>query len=118
MQYDLFVAKRSRDEALERVSDEEWEACVIPLIASVFTDTALSGEDIRLRLEPRVPAPRHHNCWGTLIMHAIQQRVIFQNGKYVHMRGPKSNARKTPLYELVPRRAPWWRAAEGEEVPH
>ena len=94
-----FDAKRDRDEALDRVSEPNphWmRDCLAKIAAAPFGE--FTGETLRTWLEKEVGHPHHHNAWGALINTAVRQKTIIFVGRYEHMKGPKSHARKTPVY--------------------
>lgn len=52
-------------------------------------------------LERGVASPHHHNAWGGLIAHAVRAGVLVPTGEWRAMGGPKSHARKSPVYRRV-----------------
>lgn len=98
---DLFsVAEARRDAALKSVSrDGAWIESALDVIASMRGEA--TGEQIRLRCEPIIGTPQHHNAWGAVIRTAIGRGLIRFAGRYEKMRTPRSHARRTPVYLFV-----------------
>lgn len=98
-QGDLFSARASRDEALERVKRNSgpWFDRALAYIATLETWRG-TGEDLRILITNAVGSPHHHNAWGSLTRVAMRRGLIIPTGQRVAMRGSKSNARKTDVY--------------------
>jgi hypothetical protein len=100
--YKELAAQILRDAALEQVyynAPEDWKAAALNVVLSMKSQL-VTGEDIRLACEARNIKPHHHNAWGAFISSLKRQGVLAPTGKWVNMRGPKSNARKTELYHV------------------
>ena len=100
----LAFALDSRDEALTEVwehAPDDWKV-LARLVVRTFQGKTVTGEDIRLRCEELNIVPHHPNAWGSFIMRLTKARFgkppLIHTGRYVAMRGPKSNARVTPVY--------------------
>lgn len=100
----LAFALDRRDLAIAQVLDhagDDWKT-LARLVVRTFQGQTVTGEDIRLRREELNIVPHHPNAWGGFIMRLTNSRfgkpALLHTGKYVPMRGPKSNARVTPVY--------------------
>jgi hypothetical protein len=101
--YKECAATQMRDEALDRVysrAPDDWKAGSAKVVRSM-KGQKVTGEDIRLACEARDLRPHHHNAWGAFISWLKRQRVIVGTGTYVNMKGPRSNARKTEVYQVL-----------------
>lgn len=101
---DLFTyAEARRDEALTRVTREDW----MPAAIGTFRRHALelpdvfTGEDIRELVTAYAGAPHHPNAWGALTMTLVKQGFIVATGTVAKMRSPTSHARRTFEYRLA-----------------
>jgi hypothetical protein len=95
--------KKLRDEALRRVTEHggNWQRRALMALHLIpgFEGTA---EDIRIRLRMKgLEKPHHHNAWGAMIMEAIKQRRIIENGKRKHMKTLPSHGRETDVYVVL-----------------
>lgn len=106
-QTQLAFALDRRDAALNQVWDNasfDWKV-LARMVVRTFQGQTVTGEDIRLRCEELNIVPHHPNAWGGFIMRLTKDRYgrppLRHTGKYVPMRGPKSNARVTPVYYVV-----------------
>jgi len=103
---DLDGLAQARKEAnLEAVAHNAgtWIARVIAAardLAASRPGAFVTGETLRQTLEPLIGAPHHHNAWGAAIATLVRSGTIKQTGRWVPMKGPKSNARRTPEYIL------------------
>jgi len=96
-------AKLSRDEALERVrrhgGDWQEKALAGLMLLSGFIGTS---EDVRIKLIVLgLEKPHHHNAWGAFAKEALKRKLYIPTGQRRHMRGDKSNARKTDVYRVA-----------------
>lgn len=96
-------AKLERDEALRRIEQNagRWFDQAMAFIISLPHGHIGTGEDIRFLIAERIGNPHHHNAYGSLISHAVKDRLIVETGRRPHMRGPKSHARRTPEYRRI-----------------
>lgn len=105
-QGDLFGgAQADKRAALQQVSDNagDWmERCLACIrgLARANDGKTGTGEDVRNYTEKKIGAPHHHNAWGAAISQAVREGLLVPTERYVPMKGPKSHARKTPLYRL------------------
>lgn len=94
------TAVERRDAALKSVSrDGEWIQSALDVIATMSGEA--TGEQIRLRCEPLIGTPHHHNAWGAVVRTVISRGLIRFANRYQQMQTPKSHARKTPVYFFV-----------------
>jgi hypothetical protein len=103
MQLDLFAARAARDEGLERVCKEPWMERALRMIGkTVPRGGEMTSEELRewLALAGLEP-PHHHNTWGALTMAAVRRGLLEDTGRTGQMRGPKSHARRTPIWRRV-----------------
>ena len=63
---------------------------------------AVTGESIRKLISFHGIVPKHPNAWGALINHLVKQERLKPTKDWVKMSDPKSHARLTPLYEVMP----------------
>jgi len=91
-------AKQSRDKAFGQVLSNaaSWVDLALETIPSISGE--VTGEDIRNTIEKIIGEPHHHNTWGAVINTAIKRGLLFRTGEYRQMCGPKSHARRTPVY--------------------
>lgn len=61
----------------------------------------VTGESLRLTLEPLVGSPHHQNAWGAAIAGLVRSHIIEQTGRWVPTKDPKSHACRKPEYILV-----------------
>ncbi len=99
---DVFGARRLRDEAIERVleNEEEWIVTAKFMARAFILDAQkpFTSEDMRVALTGRgLPRPHHHNCWGGLTMSLKRAGLIHEVGM-AQMQCLRSHARRTPLY--------------------
>ena len=80
---------------IDRVKDEARK------LADENPGDIVTGESLRLTLEPLVGSPHHCNAWGAAISNLVRNGTIKQTGQWVSMKTPKSHARRTPEYVLV-----------------
>ena len=100
-QYDLFAARKARDAALETVgknAGETWNAAALSRINDL--SGLVTGEDIRVYLEPIIGAPHDQHAWGFLIREAKKRELLIWTGIFRPMRTKKSHARITPVYQV------------------
>ena len=100
-----FDAIQAKQVALRHVSENSGSWMDVFLeglekMARANDGMTVTGEKLRMMLEPVVGAPHHHNAWGAAISLAVKKGYAVPTGQYVAMRGPKSHARKTPVYML------------------
>ena len=106
----------ARDAALDAVlrRDWIWRAQVVAFIEALPQGWVGTGEDIRLAshsanasqeaeqhaaIDSGIPAPKHPNAWGAVIMYAVKNRKwLMWTGKVVPMRDKSSHARITRQY--------------------
>ena len=91
-------AELFRDEALERVEINSGTWFERAMVALRTVEGNLIGEEIRLRIEPIVGSPHHHNTYGALISQAVKKRYITPTGVHRKMKTARSHARKSPEY--------------------
>ena len=94
------TAETARDEALERVSREQFMRKALAAVRAL-PPGQYTGEQIRLSLESRGLSPHHHNAWGALTMSAVRAGILVDTGLVEHMQERKSHGRKTAVYEKV-----------------
>jgi hypothetical protein len=102
LQHELFTAKELRDEALARVEVNSggWSFLAMAAVANIPGGWRGSGEALRLHLLANgLEQPHHHNAWGSVVRNAVRRGLLRETGRVVHMRTPKSHARRTPEYE-------------------
>ena len=101
MEPDLFSAAERRDEALERVTENagpDFAEKVRRYVLGLPRDAEFTGEDIRLAMEAAGEHPHHHNAWGGITSRMVTSGLLVKTGEWRKMRGPRSNARSTPVY--------------------
>lgn len=103
---DLFTALERKDAALQQVAANagSWIDDVMAATARLAEQRQgeiVTGEGVRALVEPIAGAPHHHNAWGAAIANLVRQRYLVPTGRWVPMRGVKSNARKTPEYRFT-----------------
>jgi hypothetical protein len=89
-----------RDAALEQVygnTSDLWKTRVNAIVNGL-TGSEVTGEDIRMACERSGVKPHHPNAWGSIISNLKRKGRLIPTGRYVNMKGPKSNARKTEVY--------------------
>ena len=94
-----------KEQALEQVSENAgtWMENFNHALHKAVLENAglvMTGEQIRMALEPVIGPPHHHNAWGAAIATAIRQGTLLPTGQYIAMQGPRSHARRTPVYRL------------------
>ena len=100
-----FDAKQAKQVALRQVAENSgsWIKDFLEGVAKMARANdglLVTGEKLRMMIEPVVGAPHHHNAWGAAISLAVKKGYAEATGEYAAMRGPKSHARKTPVYRL------------------
>lgn len=92
----------ARDAALDAVlrRDWIWRAQVVAFIEALPQGWVGTGEDIRhAATDAGIPAPKHPNAWGAVVMYAVRnRRWLMWTGKVVPMRDRSSHARITRQY--------------------
>ena len=95
-------SQTARDEALDSVinNSPEWRDEITDFIENKIPwGWEGTGEDIRhLAKKNGIGNPRHHNAWGSVIMHAVRKKWLVWNGKISPMRDKSSHARLTRIY--------------------
>lgn len=84
-------------------NNQHWKEKAYELFpGAIKGKTDITGEDLRLLLlGGGLWEPTHHNAWGGL-MHGMASRRLYNTGKTVPMRTPKSHARRTSVYTIRP----------------
>ena len=109
-QGDLFSfagdAKAKKEAVLEQVASNagSWMGACQAALAHLAADhpgDVHTGESLRFLVEKQIGPPHHHNAWGAAIACAVRHHVLEHTRCWVPMKGPKSNARRTPEYRLV-----------------
>ena len=100
------TARMLRDEALERVRRRagDWYSRAFMQSMSVIahhSGEVMTAEELRLLVYPHVGQPHHHNVWGAVIRVLVEIEMLIEIGM-AQMTTPKSHARRTPVYRLVP----------------
>jgi hypothetical protein len=95
-------AQAARDEGMSRVAKNsgDWMSKALDAVKALPAGFEGTGEDIRLKIEPRCGKPHHHNATGALIRTAINRGML----RYVahrQMKTEKSHARSTPVYVRI-----------------
>lgn len=90
--------KAARDDGIERVSRDDFQAQVFGLVRKLPPDVEVTGEDIRMMATERGIEPHHWNAWGAVMMHMVRSKMIFKTGRWVPMQDKSSHARQTPVY--------------------
>lgn len=101
----MTTALEMKEKALEQISNNAgtWMENFSYALHMAALDNAglvMTGEQVRMALEPIIGAPHHHNAWGAAIAVAIKQGLLLPTGQYIAMQGPRSHARRTPVYRL------------------
>ena len=94
------LALERKEHSLKRVLEnatEDWKALARRVVRTM-RGREVTGEDIRLRCLELDIAPHHHNAWGALVSSLVKQGWLVPTGRWVPMRGEKSNARQTQTY--------------------
>ena len=77
----------------------DWKREATQVVRECFPiGSEFTGEDIRLRCERKNVVPHHPNAWGGFIRSLRKKDLIEETGRWVAMKGPKSNGRRTPQY--------------------
>jgi len=99
---DLFDAREARDRAVEQVSHNagRWVDRALEMVSRVIPPRAeVTSEEIRFALTDNgLEAPHHYNAWGALTVAAVKRGLLVDTGRLGQMRGPKSHARRTPIW--------------------
>lgn len=84
-------------------SNKSWAREARRLLPSVLSGKKrVTGEQVRVLLsEAGLPQPSHHNAWGGFLS-GLAGTFLRNTGSVEHMTQPKSHARRTPVYEVVP----------------
>lgn len=106
MMDDLSAALERRDRVLARVTANagRWVDDVLAAIKTLAQQNAgavVTGETVRAMVTPLAGEPHHHNAWGGAIRLLVSRGYLVPTGRWIAMRGEKSNARKTPEYILT-----------------
>lgn len=102
-QLDIFAARAARNRSLDQVKNNSGD--FMQRAEAAFADIAwpleVIGEDIRMALTARGVEPHHHNAWGVFIASLVRRGHLQPTGRLRQMRGAKSHARKTEIYEVM-----------------
>lgn len=102
IQADLFAARTARDAGIDLVeaNNEPWMERALKLLPqTVARGGELTSEELRILLGVAgLEPPLHHNAWGALTMNAVRRGLLEDTGRVMQMRGPKSHARRTPVW--------------------
>ena len=82
-----------------RSNNNDWMRAALREIKRIPAGETFTGEDLRLRLEPVIGPPKHHNAWGAVVNTARRRGLIEPTGYWTNMRTPRSHARMTPIYK-------------------
>lgn len=101
-QGELFDARKLREIGLDLVLEHNpvWNnryALTLPLLVG----QRVTGERIRIALEPIIGTPTHYNAWGAATMHAIRRDALRATGETELMQLPKGHAHRTPVYVVL-----------------
>jgi hypothetical protein len=103
--FDGVAAKDARDARTEQVRDNDltWHQSALSLIEQCIpVGWKGTGEQLRIALLALgLPAPHHHNAWGSLVLNAQRRRLINKTGDMAHMETVRSHARMTPIIARV-----------------
>lgn len=100
MNAQMELALDRKAEKLSQVIDnagKHWQT-LARLVVRTMNDQQVTGEDIRLKCCALDIVPHHHNAWGAFIALLVREGKLVETGRYVPMRGERSNARRTPVY--------------------
>ena len=101
---DYLAASVARDAALDQVNANAapWPILFLAALRRLPPGTTGTAEWFRFTLtEGGLAKPHHHNAWGGMIATAVRLGVLEPTGTWAAMGGPKSHARKTPVYRRM-----------------
>ena len=101
-QEDMFGGRELREIGLALVLEHNplWKsryALTLPLLVG----QEVTGEQIRVALEPIIGTPGHYNAWGAATMNAIRRGALVDTGRTALMELPKGHAHRTPIYRVL-----------------
>lgn len=99
------LAAKDSGIALVMSHNVKWRAKAIELLPDVLEGrTQVTGEDVRLLLlNAGLHHPSHHNAWGGFIGGLVGKCLTATGLPPLPMRETRSHARKTPIYNVMPR---------------
>lgn len=84
------------------LSKHEWESLGVAALREIPIGTKDIFESFRVKILQRgFPEPDRDTWWGNLASRAISQGVLQMTKEVGHMRLPKSNGRRSPVYVRI-----------------
>lgn len=99
VQFDIFEARRLRDEGMKRVSENSatWHELAFQTACKLPQEWSGLGEDVRAYVSEIVGEPHHPNCWGALTNSLQRSGVLEKTGEWRGARSKKSHASTYPV---------------------
>ena len=94
------LALGRKNEKLSQVIDnagKHWQT-LARLVVRTMDGKQVTGEDIRLKCCELEIVPHDPHAWGAFVNLLLKEGRLIPTGRYVAMRGERSNARRTPVY--------------------
>lgn len=102
-QGDLFEARSRRARALRQVVDHAGSDFVegVRRVVAALEPGEYTGEDIRMACGAHGVVAHDPHAWGGVVDGLRKAGLLHATGEWRPMRGPKSNARRTPVYLIA-----------------